>query len=69
MGEEIIKYFNYIAQIEGFKGKVLLSQKIKIPITQAAVMPDSPVYINVFKQAIEELTGMPAPDFKDKKDN
>lgn len=63
MGEKILRYFNYIAELEGFKGKVRLSQKIKIPITQAAMMPDLPEYMSTFKEAIEELTGLPVPDF------
>lgn len=65
MGEKILRYFNYIAELEGFKGKIKLSQKIKIPITQAAMMPDSPEYIETFKKAIEELTGRSVPDFSD----
>ena len=65
MGEKILKYFNYIAELEGFKGKIKLSQKIKIPITQAAMMPDDPEYIETFKQAIEDLTGLPVPEFPD----
>ncbi len=63
MGEKILKYFNYIAKLEGFKGKIKLSQKIKIPITQAAMMPDTPEYMELFKNALEELTGRPVPNF------
>ena len=65
MGEKILKYFNYIAELEGFKGKIRLSQRIKIPITQAAMMPYSPEYIETFKKAIEELTGKPVPEFSE----
>ena len=65
MGEKILKYFHYIAELEGFKGKIKLSQKIKIPITQAAMMPVLPEYIETFKNAVEELTGQKAPDFSD----
>lgn len=67
MGEKILKYFNYMAELEGFRGKIKLSQKIKIPVTQAAMMPDSQEYLDLFKKAIEELTGKTPPDFFDKK--
>jgi len=66
MGEKILKYFNYMGNLEGFKGKIRLSQKIKIPVTQAAMMPDTLEYIEIFKKAIEELTGKPMPETSEK---
>ena len=35
----------------------------KVPSTQAAMAPDSPDNIALFQQAIEEITGEPAPTF------
>ena len=65
MGEKILKYFDYMAQLEGFRGKIRLSQKIKIPVTQAAMMPDTDEYLEIFKKAIEELTGKPVPELNE----
>lgn len=62
MGEQILEYYKYVEQLKGAKGKIKLAQKTKIPITKAAMLPDSPKYIEAFKKAVEELTGKPIPD-------
>jgi len=62
MAEELLRYYKYIQDKEGFSGKVKLAQLTHIPSVQAAVEPDTPEVIERFKKAIEKITGNPAPD-------
>jgi hypothetical protein len=57
MGEKLLLYFKNIGDEQGIKGKVSLAQETKIPITQAAILPDSPENIELFKKAVQKLTG------------
>jgi hypothetical protein len=63
MGEKLIRYINYINDESGFKGKVKLATITKIPSTRASMEPDSPENIELFKKAVEEITGKTAPNF------
>ena len=63
MAERLMKYYAYIGQEQGMGAKIKLATATKIPSTKAAMVPDSPENIKVFKDAVEQLTGKPAPNF------
>ena len=63
MAEKLIKYYKYIREKAGFEGKIDLATTTKIPSTRAALEPDSPDNIEMFKKAIEKITGEEAPEF------
>jgi hypothetical protein len=63
MAEKLLKYYKYINDHQGLQGKITLAQKTIIPSQRAAMEPDSPENIMIFKKAIAEITGSPAPDF------
>jgi hypothetical protein len=63
MADKLIKYYAYITKIKGFKGKIDLAKKTKLPSTKAALVPDDAEHINLFKSAIKEITGTEAPDY------
>jgi hypothetical protein len=63
MAERLMKYYAYIGQEQGMAAKIKLATATKIPSTKAAMAPDSPENIKVFKEAVEQLTGKPAPSF------
>ena len=65
MAERLLQYYKYIREVAGFEGKIDLATSTKIPSTRAAIEPDSPKNIELFKNAIEKITGKPAPDFHD----
>ena len=62
MAEKLLKYYQYIQDKEGFSGRIRLAQLTHIPSVQAAVEPDTPQIIERFKEAIETITGKPAPN-------
>ena len=61
MGERLVQCYKYIADEMGHEGKTLLARETKIPITRAALEPDSDENIRTFESAIEKLTGKPSP--------
>ncbi|MCZ2356598.1 MAG: hypothetical protein LC115_07920 [Bacteroidia bacterium] len=63
MAVKLVKYYQYVVQIKGISGKAQLAGKTNIPSIIAATMPDNLDNIRKFKKAIEEITGMPAPNF------
>lgn len=62
MAEKLVRYYKYIYDMQGLSGKTLLAQKTKVPSIKAAFELDSVENIELFKKAIEYLTGKPAPD-------
>lgn len=64
MAEILLKYYNYIRVTAGFEGKIDLATSTKIPSTRAAIEPDSPENIQLFKSAVEKITGQSAPEFE-----
>ena len=62
MGAKLMEYYKKMGDEAGMTGKVKLAQFTKIPSTKAALAPDSPENIEVFKKAYSEITGQPAPD-------
>ncbi len=63
MGEKLLKYYKYVADQKGHTGKLQLAQATKISPVLAATEPDSPETINIFKAAVEKITGSTAPHF------
>ena len=63
MGERLLQYYKYIQKEAGLQGKFKLAALTKKPTTVAALEPDSQETIELFKKAITELTGKPAPHF------
>ena len=63
MAEKLIKYYAYVGQEMGMGAKIKLATATKIPSTTAARAPDSPENLQVFRQAVEQITGKPAPHF------
>jgi len=63
MAEKLLRYYSYVSKKHGFSGKFELAKQTKIPSTKASLEPDSPELIALFKEAVEKITGEPAPDF------
>jgi len=63
MGERLMRYYQYVAEEAGMKGKFKLAQLTKIPAIHAATMNDTPEVLRRFANAVKEVTGKPAPDF------
>ena len=63
MGIKLMQYYKYMSDKQGLKGKMQLATETNIPSTKAALAPDSRDNIEIFKEAVEKLTGQPAPDF------
>ena len=61
MGSELMKFYKYIGDEAGMKGKMQLAQLTKVPVTLAATAPDSEDNLAKFRAAIAEITGKPAP--------
>jgi hypothetical protein len=61
MSEKLLRYYQYVGDIKGFNGKMQLAIETKIPSTVAATMPDTPDAIQIFRQAVEKITGKQAP--------
>jgi hypothetical protein len=63
MAEKLVKYYEYIEDKEGVFGKIRLAQLTLIPSARARTEVDTPELIERFKNAIEKITGEPAPNF------
>lgn len=63
MAEKLLKYYKYCFETAGIQGKIDLAKATKVPSNQAALAPDSPENIALFKQVVEQITGRPAPSF------
>jgi len=61
MAERLLKYYKYIFDEGGLEAKMKLAIVTKIPSTKAATEPDSEQNIEMFKDAIMNITGKPAP--------
>jgi hypothetical protein len=61
MAEKLMLYYKYAKDTLGLQGQMKLAAETKIPSTKAAMEPDSPENIALFKKAIEAITGKPAP--------
>ncbi len=63
MAEKLLLYYKYITTQQGIVGRVELAKRTKIPSSKAAIVPDTPEKIELFRQAIKEITGKSAPDY------
>lgn len=63
MAEKLMKYYKYVQDELGLVGKMKLAKETKIPSVKAAMEPDSPENISRFKEAIENITNKPAPNY------
>ncbi len=63
MAERLLRYYKYAQDELGLLGKIHLAKETKMPSIQAALEPDSPENLLLFKNAVEKLMRKPAPDF------
>ncbi len=63
MAEKLLKYYKYVSDSHGMGAKIQLAQDTKVPSSRAAMEPDSPQNIALFKEAVQKITGRPAPNF------
>jgi hypothetical protein len=61
MAEKLLLYYKYMKEQAGMQGQIKLAMQTKIPSTLASTAVDSPENINKFIDAVEKLTGKPAP--------
>lgn len=61
MAETLLLYYKYITEKKGIAGKVKLAQYTNVPSVVAALEPDSPELLSLFSDAVERITGEPAP--------
>ena len=55
MAEKLLQYYKYISDFEGFGGKIKLAQLTKVPSVKAAMEPDSPDNLRIFREAIKKM--------------
>lgn len=63
MAEKLVKYYAYVFEEKGYEGKVLLAALTQIPAVMAAAEPDSEDNLKKFKEAVEQITQKPAPEY------
>jgi hypothetical protein len=63
MAEKLVKYYAYVFEEKGYAGKVELAMLTKLPAVIAATEPDSEENIHKFTEAVEKITGKPAPEY------
>lgn len=61
MAEELLKYYKFMKDNGGFEAQIKLAVETKIPSTKAALAPDSPENIRVFRDAIQKISGKTPP--------
>lgn len=62
MAEQLVRFYQSIEQASGLVGKTKLAIETKIPATRAAIAPDSPENVALFRAAYEKIVGSPAPE-------
>ena len=63
MGEKLLKYYKYMSDEKGIAGKMCLAKETKMPSQKAALEPDSPQNIEMFINAVENITKKAAPRY------
>lgn len=58
-----MKYYAYVFEEKGYEGKVALAALTQIPAVLAAAEPDSEENLKKFKEAVEQITQKPAPEY------
>ena len=62
MGQKLLKLYKFVADHGGLPAKIELATQTKIPSSMAAMQPDSPENLKIFKDAIKKITGETPPD-------
>jgi hypothetical protein len=55
MAEILLKYYKYVAGVQGLQGKMMLAKITKIPSTKAALELDTAQNIMLFKKLLKRL--------------
>jgi hypothetical protein len=63
MAEKLIRYYTYVFEEKGYEGKVELAMLTEMPAVIAATEPDSAENLEKFKNAVEQITEKPAPEY------
>ncbi len=63
VAERLLRYYQYVGRLAGPQGRMRLAIETKMPSTKAAMERDTAQNVDVFKIAVEKITGKPAPDF------
>jgi hypothetical protein len=63
MGEIMLKYFKYVGDEAGVEGRMKMSQLTKTNSIRAATAEDTQEIIDVFKKAVQQITGKTPPNF------
>ncbi|OGU37539.1 MAG: hypothetical protein A2068_00380 [Ignavibacteria bacterium GWB2_35_6b] len=63
MAQKLLRYYKYINKTLGTQGKIELAKMTKIPSMFASTEPDSEKNITTFKNAVEKITNLTAPEF------
>jgi hypothetical protein len=63
MGEVLLKYYKFVTDEVGLKGKIQLSKLTKVPSTRAALEEDSERNIKIFREAVVKITQKEPPQF------
>jgi hypothetical protein len=63
MAEKLMKYYQYVSEQAGAVGRTKVAMLTKVPSTKAAMEPDTPEMIKIFKEAIRQVTGDPPPNY------
>ncbi len=58
MGKKLVSYYDLIEDKMGFKGKSELARITHKPSVIVAGIPDDPVTVKLFQDAIHQLTGV-----------
>jgi hypothetical protein len=61
MGEKLMEYYSYVEEEEGLSGKIELAKETNLPGTKASTEPDSEENLELFREAIEDITGETPP--------
>lgn len=61
MGAKLLTYYKLVSEVAGMKGSMELAKLTKLPSTRAALEPDSPENLKLFRDAVAKITGKPAP--------
>ncbi len=61
MGKQLQEYYDYIEEKLGRKGKVELARLTRTPSVIVGGIPDDPITVARFREAIKELTGSYPP--------
>ena len=65
MAQKMEKYYQYVEETEGLRGKVELAIRTGVTATMASTTPDAPTLLRKFEVAVFQITGKPAPKFWD----